>query len=688
MPCPSPCPSPAGSPAQMAGAVVPVPDPSVDLGSGLVPWSWQPRDSYPGSADFTGEPYMAQKILALEEQLLMARRDRGELELRVSRVGEQLDRIWQDLADERRERQVEANEERMLRMSETAELREGLEKLNKAVRLDSEIGIVNDIPVLETFLEEEPEDQQIPELTAEGVQAVRRRGKTAVESAAKHAEAQLKRVVADAKRAEAMVRREVGRAIADARAYLEDTGHQQQEFWAARQRMAAFSRESSKANGDASMECLALRLDSLEMHLRARLEANERGFDSIQQCVDSLQSMPSQMEGLLGQEIEGVRVELKDSQEKLRLEISQMARGEMEQKVKQAIAEVRTEIATTLQLEAKQMREEFARSRSDEAYRQTLRIHAMEERIAAMESGDVPVNKHGDEASGVVAQLKEGLEEIGTSLINLRKENLQSRLEAQSEVKSLRKDLDEIARRMTESSAADLADLHQRFNLVEEKLRVVESSSCVKTEATNGIAKDGEAMQNLHRLNDVLQEVDNMKRCLEELAVRLCQESKQAEPGARNVRPQAQATSPPASYVTPPIGSWVAPRQDAATPGPVVGPSKSEALSSKSRQMSPPSVHRGVVQRSVSVPMLRPFDPPGSMAYGFPNSQGPQGPQGLTNGSLKLQPQQGYVRAVSPQQRAPSPTPMQKPADSPYVRYRPVKLQASGTAVPGRPVRR
>ena len=47
------------------------------------------------------------------------------------------------------------------------------------------------------------------------------------------------------------------------------------EFWAARQRIAAFNRTagSETAPNNHAAECLLLRLDALEMQLRSRLEA-------------------------------------------------------------------------------------------------------------------------------------------------------------------------------------------------------------------------------------------------------------------------------------------------------------------------------------------------------------------------------------------------------------------------------
>ena len=61
----------------------------------------------------------------------MSRRDRGDLELRSQRCSEQLEAMWRDLANERRERQVEMNEERMARGKEQAELHKQLEKLTQ-----------------------------------------------------------------------------------------------------------------------------------------------------------------------------------------------------------------------------------------------------------------------------------------------------------------------------------------------------------------------------------------------------------------------------------------------------------------------------------------------------------------------------------------------------------------------------
>ncbi|CAL1145540.1 unnamed protein product [Cladocopium goreaui] len=370
--------------------------------------------------------------------------------------------------------------------------------------------------------------------------------------------AQLRRLVADAKRAEAMVRREVGRAIADARTYLEDTGHQQQEFWAARQRMAACRIGNADTTNPKMSEALSLHLDS-EIKTRTRLEAMERGFNSVQKCVENLQSLPQQMEAYVNQEIEQVRTELKESleerQKKRRLsEVEHSA-------VKQAIAEVRFDVVSLFQKEVKTLREEFGRARSDEAYRQSLRIHEVEERISAMEKCHVSTSS-GDEAKSAFEGLKEGTGECSSALRTLRTENMQAKVEVRAEMQKMKQELDAVARRVADTSVANLADLDQRFNHVEEKLRLLDPK------ARSG-ARDAEA--NLHRLDDVLQEVEIMKKCLEELAQRFGQESQDGKGSMspRSFRLQVQGsgqvpnsitTTPQNSYVPVATNSWVAPR--------------------------------------------------------------------------------------------------------------------------------
>lgn len=606
----------------------------------------------------------ADKLQALEEEFLMARRDRGDFDVRINRNSEQMDRLWQDFANERRERQVEVNEERMLRVAEMAELRERIDKLSKVAHFE-EGSCLNDPPVLETYIEETQEDQNgAPELTADG------QGSKLVFDA-KHAEAQLRRLVADAKRAEAMVRREVGRAIADARTYLEDTGHQQQEFWAARQRMAA-----CRNGGDTSnqmSEALSMHLDS-DLKMRTRLEAMERGFNSVQKCVENLHSLPQQMEAYVNQEIEQLRTELRESleerQKKRRLsEVEHSA-------VKQAIGEVRFDVVSLFQKEVKTLREEFGRARSDEAYRQSLRIHEVEERISTMEK--YHVSEGSGEAKSAFEGLKEGTGEC-SALRTLRTENIQAKMEVRAEMQKMKQELDAVARRVADTSVANLADLDQRFSHVEEKLRLLDPQA-------RSSARDAEA--GVHRLDDVLQEVEIMKKCLEELAQRFGQESQDGKGSMspRSYRLQVQGsgqvpnsitTTPQNSYVPVATNSWVAPRvivSPVASPAP---PSREVLTAQAQRQItgplptSPPIVSR--IVRSRSVPMVHSVEP---------------GPMLGNSAVVKVatSPPAGYVpprnvrvvqaaRAVSP-----PPVPLQRsapPPDSPYVRYRAVRLPVS-----------
>jgi len=634
-----------------------------------------------------GGSWLHDKVQELEEQLLLVRQERGEADVRASRVCEQLDRLWQDMADERQERQVEANEERLIRSAEVSELREAVEKLNKATQLDPDLEGPPDFSVLATCLEEELEDRCAPELTAD----------ITTRAAARSVEAQLKRVVADARRAEAAVRRELSRALADARAYLESTGQQQQEFWAARQRMAASSAANTKAEvAEASVECLALRLEALELHLRTRLEANERGFDSIQSCMDRLNRMPTHLESLFSQEMESLRQEfveaLQHSQSAGQL-VAQSLGSEVEQHVvEQVTVLVREEVATTISCEAARIREEFARSRSDEAYRQALRIQAAEDRINEVE-------RRTADGLAVAPVNEEALAAIEDTLHAWRREDVQLHAEVKAQAAKLNQDFEELSRRLVDNSTADIADLHQRFDCLDEKLR-----GCVPQLAAGNSEEDAASVQ---RLKEVLEETEVMKKCVAELMQRFSDgKTREAHSGdsavqaaaeQAKVTPSTMTSSPTLSWVSQPTqasGSWVAPPQSIqkASDQLTIKPPRAREGShvprivAKSHIASPPSHCRTVV-RSVSVPVLQ----PGEVTASQPCVQMPAGPQPATGyigvhgtGSMQLQP--AVVRAVSPPPSGPSPlakSPL-KPADSPYLRHRPVKI-ASGVLLPSRP---
>ncbi|CAE7024707.1 unnamed protein product [Symbiodinium natans] len=164
------------------------------------------------------------------------------------------------------------------------------------------------------------------------------------------------------------------------RRYLEDTGHQQQAFWAARQRMAASATVPALATKESAAEeltldVLAMRLEWLEVHTRTRLDATEKGFASVQSCVDRLSDMPTQLENLFSSDLDNLRQEVlealqneRDNAHNAGQVLARTLGSEITRSVaEQAIAEVRMEIVSQTQAEAKLLREEFARSRSDEA---------------------------------------------------------------------------------------------------------------------------------------------------------------------------------------------------------------------------------------------------------------------------------------------------------------------------------
>eukprot|EP00434_Breviolum_minutum_P014514 symbB.v1.2.012799.t1/scaffold884.1/size313170/11 len=291
-----------------------------------------------------------------------------------------------------------------------------------------------------------------------------------------------------------------------------------------------------------------------------------------------------------------------------------------------------------------------------------------------------------------------------------------------SEMEKMKKELQDVARKVADASAADLADLDQRFNHVEETLRHLPQAQA------RGHATDAEA--NLHRLDDVLQDVEIMKRCLAELAQRFGQESNKTPESPKSFRLRAsataQATQTPISMAPSTHNSWVVPRAALSPTASPVPPDREDLTAQVQRQVSsPPMVHRIERSRSASmvppvspvdipaimggsavvrvgnaasVPMLRPVDTPPAMgnsalvrvgnAASVPMLRPVDTPPAMGNSAVvKIvnppsvpTPQRIGTGTVQASQRCVSPpgTPMQRgPQDSPYVRFRAVRLPAS-----------
>jgi len=769
------------------------------------------REAFPGGTSLEQQmTCLFHKTSSLEDQLRMTRRDRTEAEHRNFRLNEQMDRLWQEIQDERRERQVEANEERMTRQAEAAELR------NNISRPKPRLLEFKDGAGLETFVEEpdEPEDEQAPELTAlngeeDGKARQQSRVSDAASSAcvseaslaaARHAEAQLKRAAADARRAEAMVRREVTRSLAEARTFLEDSSQQRQDIWAAKQkaaeRAASGNTEDTKnRSAQVSVECLSLRLDSLEMHVRARLEAAE----SIQNSIDDIQNMPAQVGRLISAEIEGLRKEFEVAMTEERARGQNRAQAmvrdlmrEIERSiVDQAVAEVRSEVSEAAQSGTSLLREELSRSRSDEASRQGMRIHALEERISSLEcmssrtrigeeiGSAGSTSNHADsfvpdQAPAVaLQQFGESVAQLESTIGGLLRKTNEQRTEYQADILKLRRDMEENSRRVSHLSAFDVGELEQRLAGFEDRLR--RSNPWRETAEVASSRGDGLALR-VVRLEQALEQqssyVRTSKICVAEVLHRLScadpdaakqvaalypeiatKDAERAGSAARDraaseelapaksitIRAHSQGGSMvqlPTGYGTPSGGShggsMALPAghsnslqrrlaEPVASPGAPNYPVPVESAVMQSSSWSQAVTGGGGrtpsqppnVQRSWSVPMARsaPSDhsvsatvkvvPPHLGATGKPAASSPVSPvqsqrsvtpfsQSLAApsvSSLQLRP-----RAASPQQpahmvqsniRAGPGSAQQKPTDSPYMRYRTVKLPVSSSNLPG-----
>eukprot|EP00439_Symbiodinium_sp_Y106_P026393 s5329_g3.t1 len=150
-----PCPTPTASPTSLAPGLSMEPSSPSHAAEGETACAVETKDV---EGQGVSVVWLQERLSELEEQVMLARQDRGDAELRSSRLSEQLDHLWQDdLDNEKRERQVQANEERLLRIAEVAELRNAVQRLNKAraTRLDPDLEGPPDFSVLATCLEEE-----------------------------------------------------------------------------------------------------------------------------------------------------------------------------------------------------------------------------------------------------------------------------------------------------------------------------------------------------------------------------------------------------------------------------------------------------------------------------------------------------------------------------------------------------
>lgn len=182
------------------------------------------------------------RVAWLEEQFAGAQREESESAGRCARLTEQLERLWQELREERRQRQAAPLGECERLTQQT--FREGNENQN-------------------------PISGNQPEANKAAASALE------AAAAARQAEAQLKLVTAEAHRVEVIVRSEIKSSISEARVFLEQDFAKHSTVHTTYGSVAGSQHETV-----ATTECIGVRLEALDLHFRARLEAVEDALSS------------------------------------------------------------------------------------------------------------------------------------------------------------------------------------------------------------------------------------------------------------------------------------------------------------------------------------------------------------------------------------------------------------------------
>lgn len=372
----------------------------------------------------------------------------------------------------------------------------------------------------------------------------------------------------------------------------------------------------------------------------------------------------------------------------------------------------------------------------------------------------------------------------------------------QADTQRLKKEVDDVSRRLSRFTISDYAELQQRFEMVEDKLACLQGASepsagaASRPRGAKVINEQSELTTSTKRfvadlfmrftsddpaaLQSLRAEMPEFAQALDERRSRSKdQRNRSQEPrnpaGAAHaamVGPGYVASPPPGGHGTP---SWSAPPQQQqcsagssmVPPGALALPQGSNfaaQLQQRRQQLPEPSASPpvpaaayiagsgaaqeagglqpawaaqqqspapmlgqpyGTVQRSWSVPMLRAVAdssamntsvkvmPPGSQVpvascatTVTPTGSSQSGVTSTSHGGsslvapssiaappgTQLRPSSVSRAAVSPQRQQPVPQsssasrPQQKPTDSPYMRYRPIKLQGSAVTLPGHPV--
>jgi len=344
----------------------------------------------PATAAVSAEPaaqgqfgLVLQRVSCLEEELAQVQYERVEADRRHARVTEQLSRLSQELAESRRAGAAALDPAAERRQGCRGPLGGGARHALPPLPLSS--------PKVAEACAEEPEDEMQPELPPapkvgrENSQA--NLNGSALAASIRQAEAQLRRATADARRTEASVRCEIGHAVAEARAFLHSewgrhrvglTPHTSGEDASGvppHEASVDSSTQAPSLSSAATVECLGVRLEALEVHVRARMESVEEMVggvggrcDALAAALSRLGARPLEAESLIRRGLDSARAEWRAALEGERRRATDreqvLARAlgsEIEASVvQQAVAEVRAEVRASARSEMKDLNEQCA----------------------------------------------------------------------------------------------------------------------------------------------------------------------------------------------------------------------------------------------------------------------------------------------------------------------------------------
>lgn len=231
-----------------------------------------------------------------------------------------------------------------------------------------------------------------------------------------------------------------------------------------------FNTSSSSTGADAAVELLGVRLAALELHHNARLETVE---DMVKNRCDLLQDM-------VCQGFDTLRVEWQEALDTGRANFAQtMVQAFSEELqlsiVSQAVSEVRSEIFSIVHSEVSRFEERLTDACADivrqEGQLASLNehFHTLAELQPATDSGAVTLEEKDPDLPPAQAlqQFGDSIVQLESTIGGLLRSIHDSRAESLRDGAMLRRDLEEVNKKLQQLICSDIADVQERLRVVE-----------------------------------------------------------------------------------------------------------------------------------------------------------------------------------------------------------------------------